>query len=254
MRTGLCAVGLLAIAAPAAAEPTVGGIRPDARALAEAREANLEPTSVREGFAVGIALGLAAQFGVGVSGASGGGGGFDLRLGAVASPRWVWLLSWPPPATPRTATGSTRARSSPLAGQLYVNEAFWLRGGLGFASFHRRDNPEPDLRGLGALGAGGLDVLRRGGLALSVELAVTVALYGGRNRRRGAPAPACPGTRPSTSSCWGPGVLEAQRPEEPGGRALRADAGDQGADPLDEAARPGGSARTRSRSRACSGR
>jgi hypothetical protein len=179
MRTGLCAVGLLAMAAPAAAEPTVGGIRPDARALAEAREANLEPTSVREGFAVGIALGLAAQFGVGVSGASGGGGGFDLRLGAVASPRWVWLLELA--ATGYASDGDRINQSAVVTfgGQLYVNEAFWLRGGLGFASFHRRDNPEPDLRGLGALGAGGLDVLRRGGLALSVELAVTVALYGG---------------------------------------------------------------------------
>lgn len=179
MRTGLFAVGLIAMTAPAAAEPTVGGIRPDARALAEAREANLEPTSVREGFAVGIALGLAAQFGVGVSGASGGGGGFDLRLGTVASPRWVWLIELA--ATGYTA-GDEKINQSAVVtvgGQLYVNDAFWLRGGLGYASFHRRNNTEPDLRGLGALGAGGVDVLRRGGLALSVELAVTVALYGG---------------------------------------------------------------------------
>lgn len=167
---------LIALVGVAHAEPPVAGIRPDPRALEQAREANLAPTSVREGFAIGVALGPAVQFGIGLGDASGGGGGFDLRLGTVVSPRVVWLIELATTAFPHDGTVNQSGVLT-FGGQYYANDAFWLRAGLGFASFTRRGDGADAVGGLGALGAGGLDVARWGGLALSVELTVTMALY-----------------------------------------------------------------------------
>ena len=156
-------------------------IRPDPRALAAAREANLEPVSAREGFAIGVAIGPALQLGYGIGTATGGGGGFDLRLGSVASKRWVWLIEVATTAFPHDGTANQSAVIS-FGGQLYVQDAFWLRGGAGFASFTRRDASDAETEqfgGLGGIGAAGFDLLRRGGLAMSAEGMSTVALYRG---------------------------------------------------------------------------
>ncbi|MBK9036703.1 MAG: hypothetical protein IPL61_36545 [Myxococcales bacterium] len=156
-------------------------IRPDPRAVAAAREANLEPESAREGFAIGIAVGPAIQLGYGVGNATGGGGGFDLRLGSVASKRWVWLLELAATAFPHDGTANQSAVVT-FGGQLYVHDAFWLRGGAGFASFTRRDAMDAQTEqfgGLGGSGAAGFDLVRRGGLAMSAEGMSTVALYSG---------------------------------------------------------------------------
>lgn len=156
-------------------------IRPDPRAVAAAREANLEPESAREGFAIGVAIGPALQLGYGVGNATGGGGGFDLRLGSVASKRWVWLLELAATAFPHDGTANQSAVIT-FGGQLYVHDAFWLRGGAGFASFTRRDAMDAQTEqfgGLGGIGAAGFDLVRRGGLALSAEGMGTAALYSG---------------------------------------------------------------------------
>jgi hypothetical protein len=175
-----------ALAIAWALAPTAAGaddehpIRPDPRAVEAAREANLEPESVREGFAIGIALGPAVQLAYGVGTATGGGGGFNLRLGTVGSPRWVWLLELSATAFPHDDTANQSAVVT-FGGQLYLREAFWLRGGGGFASFTRRagDTQTEQFGGVGALGAAGFDLFRRRGLALSAEGASTLALYRG---------------------------------------------------------------------------
>ena len=110
-----------------------------------------------------------------------GGGGFDLRLGSVASKRWVWLIEVATTAFPHDGTANQSAVIS-FGGQLYVQDAFWLRGGAGFASFTRRDASDAETEqfgGLGGIGAAGFDLLRRGGLAMSAEGMSTVALYRG---------------------------------------------------------------------------
>ena len=142
-------------------------IKADPRAVAAAREANLEPESVREGFAIGIAVGPAVQLAYGIGTATGSGAGFNLRLGTVASPRWVWLLELGTTAFPHGGTANQSAVVT-FGGQLYLREAFWLRGGAGFSSFTRRagDTETEQFGGLGALGAGGFDLFRRRGLAV----------------------------------------------------------------------------------------
>lgn len=152
-------------------------IKPDARAVEAAREANLEPESVREGFAIGIALGPSVQLAYGLGSATGGGGGFDLRLGTVASERLIWLVELAATAFPHNGTAN-QSTVATFGAQLYVQPAFWLRAGGGFASFVRRDTDAAGrYGGLGGLGAAGFDVARRGGLALSAEGAATVGLY-----------------------------------------------------------------------------
>lgn len=170
------AIALVAFAAPLAhADP-----RPDPRAVAAAREANLEPESAREGFAIGIAVGPSVQMAYGIGNATGGGGGFDLRLGSVASARWVWLIEIAATAYPHDDTANQSAVLT-FGGQLYLREAFWLRAGGGFATFTRREargaTPSEQFGGLGGIGAAGFDLVRRGGLALSAEGAGTLALY-----------------------------------------------------------------------------
>lgn len=159
-------------------------IRPDRRAVQEAREANLEPESVREGLAVGVAVGPNVQIGFGIDKSTGTGGSFALRFGTVASPRWVWLLELSSTAYQETdAAGGSKVNQSTLftlGGQLYLKDAFWLRGGGGMANFTRRVrtmDPESSFLGVGVIGAGGLDVLRRRSLAISLEVLTTLARY-----------------------------------------------------------------------------
>jgi hypothetical protein len=123
------------------------------------------------------------QLGYGISESSGTGPGFNLRLGTVASPRWIWLLEISTTAY-RARDDSNRDRINQSAvitvgGQLYVNDAFWLRGGAGFATFSRRteDTETAQFGGFGTLGSGGFDLLRRGGLAMSLEVMGSLALY-----------------------------------------------------------------------------
>ncbi len=170
----------LAVAPLAARADDAPPIKPDPRAVQAAREANLEPESVREGFAIGVAVGPAVQLAYGIGTATGSGAGFNLRLGTVASPRWVWLLELGTTAFPHGGTANQSAVVT-FGGQLYVREAFWLRGGGGFSSFTRRagDTETEQFGGLGALGAAGFDVLRRRGLAVSAEGTATMALYRG---------------------------------------------------------------------------
>lgn len=176
------ALAVILGAAPARADEAPA-IRPDPRAVAEAREANLVPESVREGFAIGLAVGPAMQLGYGISESSGTGPGFNLRVGTVASPRWIWLLEISTTAyRAEDDRGVARVNQSAVVtfgGQLYVNDAFWLRGGPGFATFTRRteDTETASFGGLGVVGAGGFDLLRRGGLAMSAEAMTSLALY-----------------------------------------------------------------------------
>jgi hypothetical protein len=165
-------------------------IQPDPRAVAEAREANLEPESVREGLAIGLALGPSMQVGFGLNGASGTGGGFDVRLGTVASPRWVWLIEVGGTLHVKSLEmGGVRAQHRNQSilftggGQLYLKDAIWLRGGAGFAAYTQTieanglEQVTLDYKGVGVIGAGGLDLVRRRGFALSGEVLVTAAHY-----------------------------------------------------------------------------
>ncbi len=173
------------VASPSTTADELPPIRPDPRAVAEAREANLEPDSVREGLAIGVASGPSMQVGFGVRESSGTGGGFDLRIGTVASPRWVWLLEVAGTLYRQGDDQGRRVNQSmlvTLGGQLYLKDALWVRGGTGLAVFTRRTEsmPEETVReffGVGVIGAGGLDLYRRGSFALSGEVLVTAARY-----------------------------------------------------------------------------
>ena len=165
-------------------EEEVPPIEPDPRAVAEAREANLEPESVREGLAIGLAAGPSMQVGFGIRESTGTGGGFDLRIGTVASPRWVWLLEVASTVYLREDENGDERRNTSglltLGAQWYLKEAIWVRGGLGVAGFSRQaegDDRRRDFYGVGAIGAGGLDLLRKRSFALAGEVLVTAARY-----------------------------------------------------------------------------
>lgn|GEM_PF-2526204 len=183
MRTGALVLALALAAGRAQADDAPPPIDPDPRAVDEAREANLVPTSVREGFAIGVALGPALQLGYGLSEASGTGTGFNLRVGTVASPRWVWLVEISTTAylaeDDRAKTRVNQSAVLTFGGQLYVKDALWVRGGAGFASFTRRTEDTETMRfgGLGMVGAAGFDLVRRRGLAMSLEGMGSLALY-----------------------------------------------------------------------------
>lgn len=172
---------------PAAEEEEAPPSPPDPRAVAQAREANFEPISVRDGFAIGVALGPSMQLGFSIDEASGTGGGFDLRLGTVGSPRWVWLVEL---ATTvyrrRNEAGVLRLNQSALltfGGQLYLREAVWVRAGVGLANFTRRSEndstADDSFWGVGTTTAAGYDLYHDGGLAWSIEVVALGARYRG---------------------------------------------------------------------------
>ncbi len=185
-----------AVTAPGATTPTTPAAppsataddppppRPDRRAVTQAREANFEPLSVRDGFAIGASLGPSMQLGFGISESSGTGGSFGVRVGTVASPRWVWLLELAATVyRQEDDTGKVRLNQSGMltvGGQLYLRPAIWVRGGVGFASFTRRtENLAADqtFNGLGTTAAVGFDLYQDGGLAWSLELLTLGARY-----------------------------------------------------------------------------
>jgi hypothetical protein len=192
-RAALALAMVAAAAAPAFAQP--GGapepldepdpIKPDRRAVEEASEANLEPESRRQGLAIGVAVGPSMQVGFDISESTGTGGSFAVRFGTVASPRWVWLLELATTAYRKDVPGGdpkiNQSALFTLGGQLYVKEAFWLRGGGGPANFTRRTERAGETTasfwGFGVIGAGGLDVMRRRSFAVSLEALTALARY-----------------------------------------------------------------------------
>ena len=140
---------------------------------------------MREGLAIGVAFGPNIQLGFGIRESSGTGGSFAVRFGTVASPRWVWLLEIASTAyLQKDEDGEDRTNQSTLftlGGQVYVKEAFWLRGGGGLAHFTRRTETmgraTTSFWGAGVIGAGGLDLFRRRSLAISLEVLTTLARY-----------------------------------------------------------------------------
>jgi hypothetical protein len=144
----------------------------------------------REGFYIGFAVGGGGLFGTiedaslerGVRGA---GGAASLRVGTAATADLLWILQLDTTNYLVDVDGDLRinqASSITLGGQYYLREAFWLKGGVGFAGFIRRDRDsqertQPDLGGLSVMGSGGLDVFRKGRFVVDLEAAVTVGGY-----------------------------------------------------------------------------
>jgi hypothetical protein len=191
MKRALAVAALLASAAPAHGEDAAGEpadsdeIVPDRKARRMAAEANLEPTRLREGLAIGFGLGPSMQVGFGIEEASGTGGSFNLRIGTSASDRFAWFVDLFIAGMPREGdTGSNKlnqATNLTAGGQIFVLEVLWLRAGAGLGQLTLRSEvggPEKISRaGLGMIGGGGIDLLRRGRFALSGDLTFVSGIY-----------------------------------------------------------------------------
>lgn len=165
-------------------------IVPDKRAVRQAREANLEPERLREGFAIGVSIGPTMQiaFGQALKEASGTGGSFDVRIGTSASERLQWFLDFMLAGTPREGdTGKNKLNQSAglvVGMQVFPLEALWLRGGVGVASVLLRSETMIEMEansrtGLAVVAGGGIDFLRRGRFALSGQLTFLTGIYRG---------------------------------------------------------------------------
>lgn len=156
-----------------------------------ARAGGPEPKSHRDGFAIGVAVGPSLFKGTGdLDPIQGVGGDFQLRLGTTASEHLLWTLELEygnevvevtGPANNQDTRFNTLGRLS-VGVQYYPGEApWWLRGGVGVASFVSKDSKngpvdESTRRSGPALTAGGgVDVLRRGRFAVDFELCVTAS-------------------------------------------------------------------------------
>lgn len=181
-RAGLVVVSLLALSAGAAADPY--GERPQKR----------------EGLVFGFGIGPALYRGArDYQDLQGIGGSANVRIGTTATERILWLIELEAGGyleDEETIEGSdktyTTLSSLTLGGQLYVREALWLRGGVGFASLAaqagRKGAVDPDSQrgGLAVIGGGGYDAFRRGRFALSLELFMTAAAFRGGPVAQGA--------------------------------------------------------------------
>jgi hypothetical protein len=166
---------VMTLAAPMAAHA-------DDRARRQASEANLEPTRLREGFAIGIAIGGGMQVGFGIEEASGTPGAGSLRIGTSASDRLAWFIDLIQAGTPRRGDSSgvelNRTNVLGVGAQIFALPTLWLRGGAGLG--HLKLNSESNMNGqygLGMYGGGGVDFLRRGRFALSGEVEFISGLY-----------------------------------------------------------------------------
>jgi hypothetical protein len=194
VKRALAAAALLAATPARADEPPAAPkedaepdeIVPDKKARRMAAEANLEPTRRREGLAIGFGLGPSMQIGFGIEEASGTGGSFNLRIGTSASDRIAWFVDLFAAGTPREGdTGMNKLNQSTnltAGAQLFLLETLWLRAGLGLGQLDlRSEEGGTDARshhtGLGMIGGGGIDFLRRGRFALSGDLTFVSGVY-----------------------------------------------------------------------------
>jgi hypothetical protein len=150
-----------------------------------------EPPIKRSGLAIGGAAGAGLFKGVGaMDDIQGVGGDLNLRIGTPAAANLLWLVEFTAggylvEVTDAGGVDQTYNALTTLTfgGQLYLREALWLRGGVGFAGFverEGRDGPvDQDSRraGLGFIAGGGYDFFRRGHFALSVEYASTLGVF-----------------------------------------------------------------------------
>lgn len=142
-----------------------------------------------DGFAIAIGVNTSTSFGLGADGLRGG-GGLSIRLGTEATPTMLWVLALDSVGylvenvDPMSGDPSTDVNAQSLLTlgvHKYMTGVVWVRGGAGFATFSRRqrtaEEPKEQLGGLGIVGSGGLDVVRSGIFALSIELLATAGRY-----------------------------------------------------------------------------
>jgi hypothetical protein len=172
-----------AAAAPAAAPAPAP---PDPAAL-EAGEANLESTALRRDVILTLGLGGAFSIGLGMDNATGSGGALTLRLAHVANARAVFSAELVGSALFFKVLDSlyqTNVQSFLLSGQYYVNEALWLRAGLGLGRYGADDHRVGELvvrerfRLAGPAGSAGagVDIVRLKRFRASLELCSTAML------------------------------------------------------------------------------
>lgn len=185
--TPLAAAPVTAAAAAAApAAPPPPPAPPDPAAL-EAGEANLEPTALRQGLIVTLGFGGAFSVGFGMNNATGSGGAYTLRLAHVANARAVFAIEIVGSALFFDVLDSlyrTDVQNFLLSGQYYLNQALWLRAGLGLGRYganeHRVDEvvvrDRFRLAGPAGSAGAGIDIVRLKRFRASVEVCSTAML------------------------------------------------------------------------------
>lgn len=150
-----------------------------------------DPPMKRQGFAIGAAIGPSVFKGAGgMDELQGVGGNLDLRVGTSAAGNLLWLVElvaggYLVEVTDAGGVDQTYNALTTLTfgGQLYIREALWLRGGVGFAGFVERKGRSGPVQedsqraGVGVIGGGGYDFFRRGRFALSLEVANTIGAF-----------------------------------------------------------------------------
>jgi hypothetical protein len=167
---------------------------PDRHAVAAAEDANVEPEGGRTGMVFAAAVGPAIMIGIKIDEkTTGTGGGFSFRIGRVANRDTVINLEVCGIVFPYTFTRGTppnevterRFNQSGIAtigAQTWVAPTFWLRGGVGLASFTSRGNGAQfdttiNRFGGGAVAGAGVELVRRRSIALALEFLVNGAIY-----------------------------------------------------------------------------
>jgi len=183
------AAALVLISATAHAGPPIAApppSPPDPAATEQAADANFDEDAPHHGFIIAFSIGPADQLGFGtITHASGAGFGASFRLGAQATRRIGLLFAIDSTnyveQIDNNPSGINTSQVFSLGPRVTIRDALWLRAGVGAASFQRRatsgSTPERVFTGPGGTVAAGIDVVRRGRFALSVELTLIGSIY-----------------------------------------------------------------------------
>src|SRR5262249_27714128 len=121
----------------------------------------------REGLVLGLGLGAGAlAAGEGCLDFCGGALALYGDIGAMINPRMgivfdAWLNDHPVPNTDSSALNGIYSGAL----KLFLNDFFWLQGGVGFA---RYSDPFGDDSGFAIMGAGGIEILQANNFALDL--------------------------------------------------------------------------------------
>jgi hypothetical protein len=145
---------------------------------ADASEANLETKAARTGTTFTATVGPSFGVGFGISGSVGTGPALGFRLGHVMTPSSLLLLELVGTtqlhqAAMESATLHNDDLRLLVGAQYYAKASLWIRGGVGYGSYHEvfgGDQGDRTLRGAAGLFGFGLDLARVGHVVFGFEV------------------------------------------------------------------------------------
>ncbi len=133
----------------------------------------------RQGLTFGLGIGLGAFTADNCGDACGVGLAFEGHIGGMLTPQFALMFDAFPVVHTVNSDTTTTNTAYTVAGQIFLNDLVWLKGGLGIAHFTESSNAFGDATdtGTAVLFGGGVEVYQSGPFAIDLQLRIEHSFY-----------------------------------------------------------------------------